>query len=485
MATRRSKSRIHGSDNRVSLLGLDFGSTTSSAVVAKAGVQSNCVTGRMQFGNPQVVYRSESVFTPFCDDSIDEDQVARHLDEWLEQGGLRNEDIFASANILTGLAAQRDNAKAVVRLVEARIGETLIATADDPCLESWLAFMGSCSALSRHYPDTPIINLDIGGGTTNPAIGLNGNVLGTGCYFIGARHFQFVPGTYQLVSVSKYGAQLMEFLGIRTSVGDRLGKRELNAILDTYVKALEAIVAGEPNFFGSPVGRFHEQVPLDSSGDLLAKVITFSGGVGELIYKYSAGQPLPGTTYYGDLGIDLAVSVVESRLLSGHLDSFVPENGGRATVYGLTLHSTEVSGTTLFLPRPEALPLRDLPVVARLRIDVEVNEICKALSLARKSRQGACFQIVSGEDQPALAGVKTLGERLAQAFKSESCSPEQPLVILTSNNIGKTIGNYATNWGQLSVNLIVIDEIPARAAHFVNIGRSHKNIVPISFYGMY
>lgn len=443
------------------------------------------MTGRMQFGNPQVVYRSETVFTPFRGDSIDEVQVARHLDEWLEQSGLRPNEIFAAAGMITGLAAQRDNAEALVRLVEARIGETLTATADDPCLESWLAFMGSCSALSRHYPDTPIINLDIGGGTTNPAMGLNGDVLGTGCYFIGARHFQFVPGTYQLVSVSKYGARLMESLGIRTSVGDRLGQRELNTILDFYVKALEAIVTGEPDFFGTPVGRFHEQVPFDGGRNLSAKAITFSGGVGELIYKYNTGRHLPGTTYYGDLGIDLAERVVESRLLSGYLDSYVPENGGRATVYGLTLHSTEVSGATLFLPSPETLPLRDLPVVARLRINAKVNEICKALSLARKSRRGACIQLVSGEDQPALASVKTLGERLAQAFKSERFPPEQPLVILTSDNIGKTIGNYATTWRQLSVNLIVIDEVPARAAHFVNIGRPHNNIVPISYYGMH
>ncbi len=192
--------RSCGADSRVTLLGLDFGSTTSSAVAATVAVESNCVTGRMQFGNPQTVYRSEPSFTPFRGDALDEDRLKRLLDRWLEQSELRPEEIFAGGSIITGLAAQRKNAAALTRLVQKRIGESLTATAGDPCLESWLAFMGSCSALSRHYPTQPFINLDIGGGTTNPALGLNGNVLGTGCYFIGARHFQFVPGTYKLVA---------------------------------------------------------------------------------------------------------------------------------------------------------------------------------------------------------------------------------------------------------------------------------------------
>ena len=54
--------------------------------------------------------------------------------------------------------------------------------------------MGNCHALSKSHPTTPILNLDIGGGTTNLALGLDGQVLATGCLFVGARHFEFVPG---------------------------------------------------------------------------------------------------------------------------------------------------------------------------------------------------------------------------------------------------------------------------------------------------
>jgi len=52
-------------NDNVAMIGLDFGSTTSSAMVALARVGQNSITGRMQFKNFQVVYRCEPVFTPF------------------------------------------------------------------------------------------------------------------------------------------------------------------------------------------------------------------------------------------------------------------------------------------------------------------------------------------------------------------------------------------------------------------------------------
>ncbi len=184
-------SSAHHTDNKdtVTMVGLDFGSTTSSAIVACARVARSSATGRMTFGSPEIRYRSEPVFTPFSNGQIDEIALQNHLDQWLHEGGVIPEQLFSGGAIITGLATETDNAGRIAGLVKKRVGEAIIATASDPCLESWLAFMGSCSALSRCNPDLAIINLDIGGGTTNPALGLNGNVLATGCYFIGARHF--------------------------------------------------------------------------------------------------------------------------------------------------------------------------------------------------------------------------------------------------------------------------------------------------------
>lgn len=484
------------SPEMVTMMGLDFGSTTSSAMVAEAKVGLNSASGRMEFGRPQVIYRPEPVFTPFDGETIDAVRVGRCLDQWIAESGVDCENIFAGGVIITGLAAKQVNAGALARLVGRRVGEAVIATADDPCLESWLAFMGSCYALSRFHPETPFINLDIGGGTTNPAFGINGNVIHTGCYFIGARHFRFTPGTYRLEGISPYGRSILKDLAIPGRTGDTLHPSETDAIVEFYVSALEAIVTGNTGFFNTDAACVYRQVPFETDHDGPLPVLTFSGGVGELIYRSSLGRELPGTTFYGDLGIDLARKIMKSPVLSAHVSTMIPENMGRATVYGLALHSTEVSGTTIFLSHAGCLPCRDLPIVARLPLDAGAGEIQKALLLVQGSNNGACIQIVPGRDaqepltgialpaRESLAKVRHFGKSLAENCDSLHIRPHQTVVLLVPFNYGHALGNYASNWRQSSVNFIVVDEIPDRPAHFVNIGRPRNNIVPVSFYGV-
>jgi ethanolamine utilization protein EutA len=477
------------------MVGLDFGSTTSSVIVAHARVARSSATGRMSFGAPEIRYRSEPVFTPFKDKQIDENTLQKYLDQWLQESGIIPEQLFAGGAIITGLATEAVNAGRITQLVKKRVGEAIIATASDPCLESWLAFMGSCSALSRCNPDRPIINLDIGGGTTNPALGKNGVVLTTGCYFIGARHFQFEPGTYTLTSISTYGQSLIHHLGISKAIGETLETSEREAILDFYLELLESIVSHNSEINSNTTATAHTQVPLTIQTGERQSIVTFSGGVGELIYQYSMGKPLPSTTYYGDLGIDLAIRITQSPLLASSLTDFIPENMGRATVYGLAIHSTEISGATLFLPKQDILPLLDLPIVGKITMDEDAEDIKKLLTLIARNKGGA-IQIVSSPNETKKATIlqgpfvekhqriKSFGQKIANILQAIDFAADTPLVLLAPGNFGKSLGNYATDWKKLSLNLVVIDEISDRNAHFVNIGRIHNNIVPVSFYGV-
>jgi ethanolamine utilization protein EutA len=466
---------------RVIMLGLDFGSTTSSALVASAKVARSAATGHVQLDDVQVIYKSEPVFTPFIKQNIDTEKVAKLIARWLEESSVSVKDIFSGGNMITGLAAQADNAAALSKLIINMVGESVIATADDPCLESWLAFMGSCGALSRYHKDTPIINFDIGGGTTNLALGVDGDVQTTGCYFIGARHFQFMAGGYQLTAISPYGAALLEALNINKKIGETLNATEVAKIMAFYVSALEAIVLGDEAFFNSPIAQKHSQVGFNFSQTIQPK-ITFSGGVGELLYKITANEALPTTTFYGDFGIDLALAISRSAILTADLKTCVPEHKGRATVVGLTLHSTEISGSTVYLPRPDCLPLRDLPIIAKLAADSPAEQWQNALALAAKRQQGACIQITACNN--TLEQVRALATLIKHALHTSINEPSQPIVILVEANIGKALGNYISNWGQLDYNLIVIDEVALRDAHFVHIGRTQQGMIPVSFYGL-
>ncbi len=465
---------------RVIMLGLDFGSTTSSALIASAKVARSSATGHMQLDDVQVLYKSEAIFTPFIKQSIDTEKVAKLITNWLADSGVKVADIFSGGSMITGLAAQADNAATLSKLIINMVGESVIATADDPCLESWLAFMGSCGALSRFQAETPILNFDIGGGTTNIALGVNGDVLQTGCYFIGARHFQFVAGSYQLSAISSYGAVLLDDLSINKTIGETLSANEREKIISFYIKALESIVTGNTDFFSSSTAQKHTQVAIKTQSKTK---ITFSGGVGELLYKISTDETLPSTTFYGDFGIDLALAISRSALLSADLKTYVPEHKGRATVVGLTLHSTEISGNTVYLPHPDCLPLRDLPIIAKLATDSPIEQWHGAFTLAAKRQAGACIQITACNN--TLEQVRALATQIKNAMRANIHAPSQPIVILLETNIGKALGNYICDWGQLDYNLIVIDEVALRDAHFVHIGRVHQGMIPVSFYGLH
>ena len=465
----------------VILLGLDFGSTTSSALVASAKVARSSSTGHMQLDDIQVIYKSEPVFTPLINQNIDTEKVAKLIANWLDESGVKVTDIFSGGSMITGLAAQAGNAAALSKLIINMVGESVIATANDPCLESWLAFMGSCAALSRYHADVPIINFDIGGGTTNVALGVNGDVQQTGCYFIGARHFQFITGSYQLTGISSYGAALLDDLSINKAIGETLSEDEINKIITFYISFLKAIVAGDTDFLSSPSAQKQSQVAFIINQNSRPK-ITFSGGVGELLYKISAGEAPPTTTYFGDFGIDLAIAISRSTLLSIDLKTCVPEHKGRATVVGLTLHSTEISGNTLYLPNPSCLPLRNLPIIAKLADDSSIEQWHNAFALAVKQQHGACIQIVACNN--ALEQIRTLSLQIKHALHASKYKPSQPIIILVEANIGKALGNYICDWGQSQYNLIVIDEVALRNAQFVHIGRTHQGMIPVSFFGL-
>jgi ethanolamine utilization protein EutA len=209
--------------------------------------------------------------------------------------------------------------------------------------------------------------------------------------------------------------------------------------------------------------------------------------VGELLYKITANEALPTTTFYGDFGIDLAHAISRSRILSANLKTHIPEHKGRATVMGLTLHSTELSGSSIYLPNiknlpsPNILPLRNLPIVAKLPANASAEQWHSAFVLASNCKQGACIQVTAGN---SLEQIRTLAAQIKHALQANIHAPSRPLILLIKANIGKALGNYICDWGQLDYNLMVIDEVAPRNAQFVNIGRLHQVMIPVSFYGL-
>lgn len=459
----------------VRLIGLDFGSTTTSGVVARATLHAGADRSS-ELSDVTIVHRSEPIFTPFRGTEIDEPGLAAWLDDWSRAAGVTGVEIAGGGAIVTGLAAKASNACVVRKLVRQRFGDTLIATADDPALESWLAFMANCRDLSLTEPDETFLNLDIGGGTTNVALGQAGQVRAVDCYNIGARHVRFTSGSYEITGFSEVGERLLNELSLAWS--GILNAPQMSALVNYLVEALEAIVEG----------RTDSRLSIFDSGLTQSKVqnqeskIVFSGGVGELIYRAALGNELPRTTAYGDLGIDLARRIVESPILSKDLRSHTPVALGRATVLGLAVNHVQLSGATLFLPNRSLLPLAESPIVGRLTGHSTDEQMMTAFGLASHRIAGACVAVELPDAK--YQTVRGFGSRLAAALETMRFPAEQPLVLLVNQNVGKTLGQYATRWGKLPVTLVVLDELPDRGAAFATLGRPQDQVVPVSFFGL-
>jgi ethanolamine utilization protein EutA len=466
----------------VRLIGLDFGSTTTSGVVARARLHGGA-DRRSELSDVMIEYRSEPIFTPFRDSQIDERTLAIWLDGWLRAAGVEPAEIAAGGAIVTGLAAQARNASVVRQLVRERFGEALIATADDPALESWLAFMANCRELSLAEPDATFLNFDIGGGTTNVAVGQAGQVQAVGCYNIGARHVRFEPGTYHITGLSDVGRHVFADLTLPSS--GTLSPTEVAKLVDFFVHRLETLVPGVVTRKPAPQFEYLQSLAFEKSCEE-PPIVTLSGGVGELAYREALGGELPDVTAYGDLGIDLARRICQSPILSKNLRTHTPAALGRATVLGLAIHHVQLSGATLFLPDDEVLPLAELPIVGRLGAKSSDTEIAAALELACHSHRGACVAIELPDAR--YETVRSLGNRLAAALEAHALPADRPLVLLVNQNVGKTLGQYATRWGRLPLTLVVLDELPEAllnsGAAFATLGRLHEQVVPVSFYGL-
>ena len=471
--------------DKVLLLGLDVGSTTSSMLIAEATLQRGAQGTVLRCLPDDVLYRPAALLTPFAGGELDELALGTLLDHWIDESAIAVDEVFAGGALVTGLAAQSGNIDRVERLVADRLGEQLVANAGDPTLESWLAFMGSCGLLSRSKPDADVINLDIGGGTTNPALGRAGEVQVTGCAFIGARHWQFEPGSARLLAVTPQGQDIMQGLGMSHRLGDTLSETDVARLCAVLVESLEALVTGGRL---PPAWAFLEDVPFEPRpSERMAgqTIISFSGGVGELIYAHVAGEAWPPYLYFGDLGVALAQAIVASPILARDIHRHVPEQRGRATVTGLALNSSDLSGASLYLPDETLLPLRNLPVVGVLHDAMSVEELTGQLSIARGGQSGISYRLsFTRADAPVAADIRRFGKRLAEAIQSARLPLSQPLVLLLEANMGKVLGNYVTDWGQTPLPLLVIDEIPVRDSRFVNIGTARNGTVPVTFYGL-
>lgn len=428
------------------VLGVDIGTTTCHCVLARLAIEHDGVKfSKNILGAMEILYESSISFTPFHGDQVNVEALGERVLEWLSHCSL---PIHCAGAIVTGLASRSHNRHKVDSLLKELLPKPMVVATEDPRLESWVSWQGSCGAYSKALPESYFINIDIGGGTSNIAIGKAGKVLATGSYFIGARHFVLKNGKWTRAS---------EFAGKIPEVSGGL-EEQAHQIAKAYAELLEAILVGNED------PRLEGLIQAPYSSRMVEAFVCFSGGVGELVYRKAS----KGLFEFNDLGPALAHALRQSKFFASRM-RHQPHFKTRATVVGIGIHNARLSGSSIWLSPETPLPLLHIPILAAYSFQELMDPNLRTLE-------------TSGLSAVQLKGSPTNYDHLRQAALGIHKSLGNGIILL-EKNYGKVLGSVLHQMGLTGV--VALDEVEPVPAHFVSLGCPLENTVPISYYGFY
>jgi len=234
---------------------------------------------------------------------------------------------------------------------------------------------------------------------------------------------------------------------------------------------LEAMQCGAPSVDGHGLCRLD---PLSHRGSITE--VTFSGGVSEYIYGREAGT-------FGDLGALLAKEI-RSRVEKWGPKIERSNEGIRATVVGASQYTTQVSGSTIFVSPMEALPVRNVPVIApSLPIDGDtidsaavsaaIKGVLRRLDLGRGDTAVAVFVPWTGSAtfQRLDGFCKGAVDGLADVLKKG-----HPIVLAGDGDVGGLLGIHLREEMKIDNAIISVDGLELKDFDYIDIG----NMLPTS-----
>jgi ethanolamine utilization protein EutA len=170
-------------------VGIDLGTTTTQIVFSQIEIENEATVftvPRIKIVDKKIVYRGGIHFTPLLDrTTIDIQKVRVIIEEEYRKAHVTPSEVKLGAVIITGETARKENSEAAINTLSGLAGDFVVATAGSD-LESILAGRGAGTAeMSKDFWDKALVNLDIGGGTTNIAVFKAGAPVDTSCLDIG------------------------------------------------------------------------------------------------------------------------------------------------------------------------------------------------------------------------------------------------------------------------------------------------------------
>ncbi|RMG42299.1 MAG: hypothetical protein D6732_01265 [Methanobacteriota archaeon] len=457
-------------------VGIDVGSSTTHLIFSRLTLRQDIgffnMTNRFNFVNRKVIYRSEIVNTPLLDTNmIDINGVVEFCKKEYLKAGIVPEMIETGAVIVTGESAKKRNAAEIVERLANETGKFVSATAG-PNFESVLAALGSGIVDRSFERKNNILHVDIGGGTSNIALVSNGQVIGTACINIGGRLLG-IRDDFTIWRIDEPAAFVMRELGMEYEIGDKIPEKDVLTISDTLADALIEVMRQPPR---SPIAkRLMMTEPL--ALDLPIHEVSFSGGVGKLIYSTGG--------FYEDIGRYLAEAIKKRvKKLRGELVE--PPNTIRATVIGAGAFSLSVSGSTTYFDNSLVFPVKNLPVV---HVSIDRNnftegDVIQAIQTALNK-----YDLIEGEDDIALyfkdpvypqyEMLQVFAKGIAKALQ-KSNQTRKLVVIISNMDMGSLLGLTIRKETELTTPLICLDELILKEGDWIDIGVPNGQTFPVT-----
>jgi ethanolamine utilization protein EutA len=459
-------------------VGIDLGTTTSSVVVSKLAIKNvaaGFVVPKIEIIDKTIIYRSDVFFTPLIDDvTIDFSGIEEIVKQEYKKALINPEEIKTGAVIITGDTARKENAELVLKAISQMAGSFVVATAG-PHLEAYIAGLGSGAAAYSAEKHIIVANADVGGGTTNISIFDDGKLIATLCADIGGRLIRLKPGTQLVEGYIRGGIVTAKHLNVPLGKGEELPSHYMGKIAEALGGALVSILKGTPNSLAKElaIGQLEEGIAVEH--------VMFSGGIGRLLYEKESGRE-EDLTHFGDIGPALAKGL-KKVLKEERMTVLEPDETIYATVIGAGVHTTELSGSTIFISDPEALPLKDIPSI-RLTVTEDYQAVTSEIS--EKIER---FSYQDSSELPAIVVPEAFGNSfyqikgLVQAIAAGIRKAKQraPLVIICEDDIGKAFGNLLVNSLHDSRPVISIDQLTMKEGDYIDIGKPlyDGGVVPV------
>jgi ethanolamine utilization protein EutA (predicted chaperonin) len=449
-------------------VGVDIGSSTSHLVFSRIVLER--LDSRYVVTIRETFYQSDILLTPYsAEDEIDAAALGAFIERQYQDAKVDPDEIDTGALILTGVAVRRRNARKIGELFARQAGKMVAVSAGDS-LETVMAAHGSGAVARSIRDNATVMNVDVGGGTSKIAICADGRVTDLTALDVGARLLCLDP-VGRIVRIEEAGRRFGAELGINLELGAQLAPASARALAARMADCLFEAMAG-----GSPAAGGRTLLRLDPlSRRPAVQQLTFSGGVAEYIYGREAQA-------YGDLGVLLAQEI-RTRVEGWGPKLERASEGIRATVIGASQYTTQVSGSTIYVSPLEALPLRNVPVIApafaldgddidSAAVAAEIKALLKRLDLGEAGTPVAVFVPWRGSAtfQRLDAFCQGLTDGLAAIL-----ADGHPLVLAGDGDVGGLMGIHLREEMQLDNAIVSVDGLELKEFDYIDIGTMLPN----------